>query len=129
MEPVDLEWRESVCRRELTAANFATGGLQHYDIDVQSSEIAIQKKTYMRFLVEISGAVVAGTVPTIAQQIALAEGCISNCYTQGTFSINGVIVSVVDPGFPQASAIEARTGNSAILTQKLGSTAFGYNRY
>ena len=127
--PVDLQWRESSCARDLTALNFADS-VQDYNIEIQSPEVFIPSKTYMRFVVEVSGAPGAHTgtavvQPTVEQQIALAEGCIANCFTSAYFKAGNWDISYVSDNFPQASAVEMRT-SSGVWNDRLGAYTQGY---
>ena len=125
-EPVDVRWLEWPCSRDFSASNFGSG-LQDYPFEVNEPDVWFPSKTYMRGTFTVSGAAAAGTIPTVAQQIALAEGCFANCYNQGSFKIGGADLCSIDSYFPQASALEARVNNSGSWMDKLGSYAMGYN--
>ena len=127
-EPVDVRWMEWPCSRDFSATNFGNG-LQDYPFDVNEPDVWFPDKTYMRGTFTVSGAAtgVAATIPTVAQQIALAEGCFANCYNQGSFKIGGADLCSIDSYFPQASALEARVNNSGSWMDKLGSYAMSYN--
>ena len=125
--PVDMQWKETSCARDLTPANFAS--VQDWNIEVQTPEVLALMKSYFRAIVEVSGSAFANasTIPTVSQQIALAENCLANCYNSAVFTAGGVPVSFIHSDFAQASAVEYRQGRSGLLTDRLGSAAFSYN--
>ena len=127
-EPVDVRWMEWPCSRDFSATNFGNG-LQDYPFDVNEPDVWFPDKTYMRGTFTVSGAAtgVAAIIPTVAQQIALAEGCFANCYNQASFKIGGADLCSIDSFFPQASALEARVNNSGAWMDKLGSYTMSYN--
>ena len=88
-EPVDVRWMERPCSRDFSPSNFGND-LQDYPFDVNEPDVWFPSKTYMRGTFTVSGDSKVGDVvvpPTVAQQIALAEGCFANCYNQASFKI------------------------------------------
>ena len=128
---VDYQYLEVSCKRDVTLGNFGSG-LQDYVFSVGRPNVYYPHKSYMRFQVAVSGAVGANTgtavtKPTVQQQIALAEGCIANCYNNANFLAGGQSISQINSFFPQISAIEARTTHSGAWLDKIGSYVYGYN--
>ena len=101
-EPVDVRWMEWPCSRDFSSSNFGNG-LQDYAFDVNEPDVWFPSKTYMRGTFTVSGDSKVGdpvVPPTVAQQIALAEGCFANCYNQASFKIGGTDLCSIDSFFP-----------------------------
>ena len=98
----DHQYLEVSCQRDLTYGQFAAG-LQDFVFSVGRPSVEHPSKSYMRFQVTVSGNTGADTKtnavvqPTVQQQIALAEGCIANCYNNANFLAAAVQISAV-PG-------------------------------
>ena len=48
-----MQWKETSCARDLTAANFAS--VQDWNIEVQTPEVLALMKSYFRAIVEVTG--------------------------------------------------------------------------
>ena len=133
VEPIDVRWVEFTATRDINASNFGNG-LQDFAFDVQQPEVWFPSRTYMRHTYAVSGAAGANlpvqaaiVQPTIEQQIALAENCVSNCYTAAVFKVESYDISSITQNYPQASALEYRINNSGTWADRLGSYAMAWN--
>ena len=123
-EPVDHQYIEVSCQRPVINDDFP-GGLQDFNFSIGRPTVAFMDKSYMRFQLEVTGP--GAAVPKVADQIALAEGCVANMYNNAIFKAGGVDISSITSFFPQVSAVERRTSNSGAWLDKIGMAAYGYN--
>lgn len=121
---VDHQYIEVSCQRAIEDNSFG-GGLQDFIFTIGRPTVAFMDKSYMRFQLEVKGP--GGGVPKVADQIALAEGCVANMYNNAYFKAGGSDISAVTSFFPQVSAIERRTSNSGAWLERIGMAAYGYN--
>ena len=118
---VDHQWLEVPCQRTATDSQFSAG-IQDYVFSVGAPNVFFPSKSYMRYQLAITG--IGGAVPTVASQIALAEGCM---YNNAIFMAGGQAVSQINNFFPQCSAVEKRTSNSGAWLDKIGAYTQSYN--
>ena len=83
---VDHQYIEVSCQRAIEGNSFG-GGLQDFIFSIGRPSVAFMDKSYMRFELEVKGP--GAGVPKVADQIALAEGCVANMYNNAYFKAGG----------------------------------------
>lgn len=102
---MNLQLQEVSCQKSVSGADFSAG-LQDYRFSVGRPYTWIPKKSFFRFKVKLT---VGGAQPNYnTDQIALAENCCSNLYTNCYVRAGGQDISALTSFLPQASQVRNR---------------------
>jgi hypothetical protein len=113
--------QEVQCQRNLSNGAFSAG-IADWVFSIGRPRCFIPSKSYFR--VELSLKAGTAAQPTIADQLALAEGCVSNAFNNCYFIAGSDNLSAITNYMPQVSAVECRTSNTSAWLNSVGDSAF-----
>ena len=106
----DHNFIEVPCQRSVASSNFRAG-VQDFVFTIGRPSCWYPSSSYFRVDLEVLGCGTAGAIaqPKVSEQIALAENCVSNGYSNAYFLAGGQQVSAISNYLAQASMVQART--------------------
>ena len=114
---------EVPCQRAVAKDEFPRG-VQDYAWGISNPSCWFPDKSYFRVELEVygPGGIAAANAPKMSDQVALAENCVNNAFSNCYMHMGGQVVSSLVNYMGQCGAAASRVGRSSAWVKSIGST-------